>query len=435
MRHYSILLSLFVLLGCTSQPSAPQTVVSDDIERFWTAYDKIISTQDTTQQLEYLSQLYLEPGSPGLKALMERRGYTAQDYLEAIRNYPSFWASVRKNTLRSKEFADEIEAQIAQLKTIYPQLKPAKVYFTMGALMTGGTTLDSLVLIGSEIAMADSSVVTDEFPDWLGQNLRRYFDTNPIHDVALLNIHEYVHTQQNTYGYDLLSQSLFEGVAEFVSTKAIEKPSSAPAVNYGKNHEERVKQRFVKEMFSPNWDDWLYNNFENEFKVRDLGYFAGYAICEKYYEDAADKQQAIREMIELDFGNQEAVENFVQKTGYFSESLGKLKQDFTSNRPEVVGIRPIANGAQNVDPTITEITVEFSVPMSKRFRGFEYGPLGEDHVLGVQAFNGFSEDGKTATFTVKMEPGQHYQLELSPRFRTEDGSPLEPYLIDIQTKK
>ncbi|MEZ4829817.1 MAG: hypothetical protein R3C61_26570 [Bacteroidia bacterium] len=435
MPYYLRLLILLLLFGCTNQPQPQQTVFNDDIDRFWTAYDKISATADTTQQLEYLHQLYLEPGSPGLKAFMTRREYTAQDYLEAIKNYPSFWASVRENTRRSKEFAAEIESGIAGLRSIYPQLKPAKIYFTIGALMSGGTTLDSLVLIGSEIAMADSTAETHELPEWLGQNLRRYFDTNPIHDVVLLNIHEYVHTQQNTYGYDLLSQSLFEGVAEFVSVKATGQPSSTAAVSFGKENETRVRDRFEKEMFSPNWNDWLYNNFENEFKTRDMGYYVGYAICEKYYDQQADKQAAIAEMIELDYGNKGEVEAFAEKSGYFSQSMENLQKIFDSNRPFVSAIQPFANSAENVDPSITQVTVQFSSPMSDRFRGFEYGPLGEGHVLSIAQFIGFSEDGTSASFSVQMEPGQHYQLELSSQFRSIDGLPLQPYLIDITTRK
>jgi hypothetical protein len=40
------------------------------------------------------------------------------------------------------------------LKVVYPELRHAKIYFTVGAMRSNGTTLDSMVLIGSEFAMA-----------------------------------------------------------------------------------------------------------------------------------------------------------------------------------------------------------------------------------------------------------------------------------------
>ena len=196
------------MLSCADQRKLNSNVIDDDIVNFWEAYDAITSTQDSVLQSQLLDSLYIQPGTAGLKAFMERKGYTPERYLHAINTYPKFWASIRKNSFRSKAFREEIEVEITKLKAIYPDLKAAKIYFTIGALMSPGTTMDSLVLIGAELALADSNAVTDELPDWLAENLRRYFDSNPIQDVVLLNVHEYVHTQQNTHGYDLLSQSL-----------------------------------------------------------------------------------------------------------------------------------------------------------------------------------------------------------------------------------
>lgn len=148
-------------------------VVTADVDHFWEAYDAITATADTARQAALLDRLFLQRGTPGLRALMERRGYTPESYLQAIRDYPRFWASVRPNTLRADEFAGDIEAGVERLRALYQALRPATVYFTVGALLTNGTTLHSLVLIGSESALADRTVVTDELPDRLGQNLRR----------------------------------------------------------------------------------------------------------------------------------------------------------------------------------------------------------------------------------------------------------------------
>jgi len=207
--------------------------VTSDVDNFWTAYNKITATTDSIQQYNYINQLYTDKVSIGLKAIMQARRYTDKSYVDAINSYPLFWNSIRTNTLKSKQIAKDIEGDVLKLKKIYPALRPSKIYFTIGAFRTGGTTLDSMILIGSEIAMADKNVVTKEFPNSLS-NLSSYFATDPIDNIGFSNVHEYVHTQQKTtIGINLLAQCVLEGVAEFVAEKATGKLSTAPALKYG----------------------------------------------------------------------------------------------------------------------------------------------------------------------------------------------------------
>ena len=154
--------------------TTPSPVVVSDIAHFWEAYDAIRSTTDSTRQHALLDSLFINRGSPGLHALMARREYTTASYVEAINAYPRFWDSVRANTLRAGEYAGESATGVERLRAIYPALRPAHVYFTISAVVTNGTTLDSLILVGSELALADSSVVTDEFPGEVGANRRRF---------------------------------------------------------------------------------------------------------------------------------------------------------------------------------------------------------------------------------------------------------------------
>lgn len=93
-------------------------------------------------------------------------------------------------------------------------------------MRTNGTTRDSLVLIGSELAMADSSTDISEFEGRTKEWLETFFGTNSMEGLVLLNVHEYVHTQQNPIPDNLLHIALYEGVAEFVSVKAMGVPSN-----------------------------------------------------------------------------------------------------------------------------------------------------------------------------------------------------------------
>ena len=434
MRTFNLtFLLLFTLTNVFGQLS-DQNIITTDIDNFWTAYDKVITTKDSSLQYKYINELFIDKGTPGLKAIMEARDYTSKSYIEAINNYPLFWNSIRANTLKAREFANEIAIEVGKIKSVYPILKPAKIYFTIGAFLTGGTTLNGIVLIGSELALADKNTITSELPENL-KHLRTSFDTDPIKGVVSLNVHEYAHTQQKTtIGNNLLAQSVLEGVAEFVAVTATLKQSELPAIAYGKKHFERVREVFSKQMFNTFTGFWLYSNSKNEFQTRDLGYYVGYDICEKYYQKAEDKNQAIKEMIELDYNNENQLMKFVDKSEYFKTPLRKIKKQFEKDRPFVSKITQFKNKSKNVDAATSFLTIEFSEKMNKNYKNFELGPLGENNILRLEFIN-FSEDGKSVRFKIKLKSNQHYQILVGERFRSENGLSLKPYLIDITTAK
>jgi hypothetical protein len=434
MKKLLIIFSFTLVSNAFGQINSANFITSD-IDNFWTAYDKITATKDSVQQYAFLKELYLDKGTIGLKAMMEARRTTAKTYINAINKHPLFWASVRANTLKAPIFAEEIAANVLKMKLLYPELKPAKIYFTIGAFRSNGTTMDSLVLIGSELALADKNTVTTELSPQFS-HLQSYFDGNPIDKTVFLNVHEYVHTQQKTtIGNYLLAQCLIEGVAEFMAEKTTGKLSVEPAMAYGKSNEENLKPLFGKDFFLvDNYNDWLWNSFDNGFKMRDLGYFMGHAICEKYYNAAKDKSLAIREMIELDYNNEAALGQFIDKSAYFSKPFKAYRTAFDALRPTVVGIKQFRNGDKNVDANTTQLTIEFSGEMDKEYTGFDFGPLGEKNALTVKKMIGFSKDKKSVSFEVELKPNQHYQLQLTAQFLTERGVPLMPFLIDFTTK-
>lgn len=432
MKNYFFVL-LFLLSAETALSQSGGNFINTDILNFWTAYDNIRGTRDSIAQYKYIQTLYLDKGTPGLKAIMEARSYTAKSFIDAINNYPLYWASVRRNTLRSTEFAKAISAGVDRIKLIYPELKPADIYFTIGAMRTSGTTLNGMVLIGGELAMTDNTTVTNEFPETMS-HLRPYFDSNPIGNIVSGNVHEYVHTQQKTtICSTLLGQCVMEGVAEFVTVKATDKESAVPAISYGKKNFKQLRSRFSEQLFYPGTGFWLYSNANNEFNTRDLGYYIGYEICERYYNQSADKKQAIKEMIELDYNNLDDLKVFVDKSGYLAFPANQMQQRFDATRPVVTGIDEFNNGTTNVSPAVTTLTIRFSEKLDFRYRNFEIGPLGESNLLRLQKFNGFSADGLSAGFDIELKPDQRYQIIVGPGFRNDKGVPLKPFLVDFKT--
>ncbi|WP_212005501.1 DUF2268 domain-containing putative Zn-dependent protease [Chitinophaga sp. HK235] len=313
------ILSLLVAGLCISAASAQRqapTVFTSDVDNFWNAYDSIRSTNDSLKQLEYLDKLYIEKGTPGLAGFRKVKNYTDTYYLKVIRNYPKFWNSIRANTYKVKTLAPQFGPSIAKLKKLYPELKPAQIYFTIGALRSGGTTKDSMVLIGSEMLTGDSTIDISEFSPGMQKFLGNYFKTNPIKSAVLLNIHEYVHTQQRCYGYNLLSQAICEGACDFITELVTGQKIPLPYMEYGPKNDKAIRERFKSEMLSPSWDNWLYNSASENTPVGDLGYYVGYTICKSYYNQQKDKPKAIREIITLNYSDSTAVTNFFKQSGY-----------------------------------------------------------------------------------------------------------------------
>ena len=72
---------LFISIAFAQTPK--QTIVTTDIDNFWTAFDQLKTTTDSLKQLDILQQLYVDKGTPGLKAFMEAKGYTTAAWLNA----------------------------------------------------------------------------------------------------------------------------------------------------------------------------------------------------------------------------------------------------------------------------------------------------------------------------------------------------------------
>ncbi|WP_162912062.1 DUF2268 domain-containing putative Zn-dependent protease [Pontibacter actiniarum] len=407
-----------------------QKVITADIDNFWIAYDSIRSTTDSLQQLHYIQTLYIDKGTPGLKAFMEAKGYNAEQGLRSIRNYPRFWDSIRPNTQQARAGAKGMEPYLKKLKKLYPALKPAKIYFVIGALQSSGTGLDAMVLVGAEMATGDPETDISEFPQNWQVGLGRYFNSQPFQNIIPLNIHEYVHTQQKGYGNNLLGRSIMEGTADFITELVTGKKMPLPYMVYGAQHEEELKEKFKKQMFAPYINNWFYNLSSAH---PDLGYYMGYAICKTYYSNAKNKKQAIREMIELDFTSDKAVEAFLQQSHYFPDAIDKVQllQAYEGMRPVVSSIKPLVAGDSTVDASTKEICISFSTEMGPT-TGVKYGAGGKEQ-WPLVGKGEFSADRKSCTFKVDLSPGKEYDFIVSEGFMSAEGYPLKPFRVRFKT--
>ncbi|MEM8908888.1 MAG: hypothetical protein AAGD05_13660, partial [Bacteroidota bacterium] len=262
---------------------------------------------------------------------------------------------------------------------------------------------------------------SSEFPESF-QYFKDYLRENPIDQVDFLSIHEFVHTQQKeAIGTNLLSMALREGSAEWIAEQVSGKSSTSPALAYGKKYEAEIFRQFEQEMFNAWPSYWLWSNIPNAFGHRDLGYFVGYALSKHYYEQVADSQKAIADLIELDYSNPDSVLRFVDKLQYFDRSVVEMEAAFRQAQPVV----------QAVQRDGDLFTLHFSSPMDTRYRGFDFGPLGEANVLRISEYIGFGPDSMTLSFRATRKPEIQQQMTITSNFRDQSGRELKAYLIDL----
>jgi hypothetical protein len=104
-------------------------------------------------------------------------------------------------------------------------------------------------------------------------------------------------------------------------------------------------------------------------------------------------------------------------------------------KPEIIELNP-RNGAQDVDPSLTEVRVTFNMPMAG---GFSWTGGGEHFpASAVDQKPHWTEDRKTCVLPVELKPDWEYHLGLnSPsfrNFRSTKGVPLNPVPYSFRTR-
>jgi len=427
MKHLS---SLFLLLAFSSAFSQkPSKIFTSDIDHFWVAYDSIQTTDSFSKKLDLIKRFYTGKATKGLKAFMNARGYNDSLYVKNIENYPKFWNSIRSNTLTIKTKTDELERSVARLKEIYPELKDAEMYFTIGGLNSGGTVSENTVLVGAEIATGSPSTDVSEFQDeWL----KGVFAKQSLDNIVSLNIHEYIHTQQTGDRRRVLNQSVKEGSCDLIAELVMNRPLERTYLYYGAAHAAQVKDLFRKEMFTGNFSNWLYNG-RDKGESADLGYYVGYEISKLYYQNAKDKKQAVKDIIELNYNSDKAVENFLTQSKFFKEKTKDLMKEYRKNTPDVVKITP-PNGSLAVSPDTKEMRITFSKEMVPKYYSFNLSDKGKDY-LPITKVIGMENSDKTLVLGVDLKPNKEYEFILTNKgFRSKDGYSLKNERLVIRFK-
>lgn len=289
------------VLSCGDTPSVPSAphdpaaaqMVTEDIARFWTAFDRITGVTDTLP----LRVQYLDAGTVGLRDFTAARWKNARTLTQMVWPLREYYRSIRGNTLRLAALEPEIRAIYRRLQNLYPPAVFPDVYFAIGGMGTGGTTSPSGLLIGVELFSHVAGAPVESLTPW---------QLSVIHGAEVLPAivaHELVHYQQHHGGSGtLLAHAIREGSADFVSELLTEITINEHLVEYGTAHETELWHEFAMAMHGTDVSGWLYNGGSvtgPESRPADLGYFIGMRIAQAYYDRIADKSQALRDILNV----------------------------------------------------------------------------------------------------------------------------------------
>lgn len=190
---------------------------------------------------------------------------------------------------------------MAKFQELYPDARFPSVYFVIGRLTSGGTTGRAGLLIGTEVNALGEGVDTTELQQTRASFLRAM---GTIDHLPLIVVHELVHSQQKFSGRNnLLTQSMKEGAADYVTEAVANSTINAYARGWADARRDRLFQQFARDWAATpeRTNGWLYNYDRVQGdQPADLGYWIGAEICRSFYDRASDKKAAFATIVRME---------------------------------------------------------------------------------------------------------------------------------------
>ena len=293
-KAFAAALAMLVWSG-GAQAASPDIHI-EDVALFYKVYDAA-GGHPTADQLQHD---YIDKGTDGLRRFFAERRTTADRVVQAMAANPKMYADAKKGLAVLPRARVRIAAALAKMGALYPDAKFPPVTIAVGRGKPVAIADETGVMIGLESLCAVA---------YFSPNLEDRF----VHVVA----HEYTHVEQANaapafYNNDkptVLEESLIEGAAEFMAELTSGSVSSGWFGEMAGAHGREVETAFMADEDKTDLSKWLYNGTLE--KHGDLGYWVGYRIVKSYYEHAADKHAAIRDIIEM-----KDAHNFLAKSGW-----------------------------------------------------------------------------------------------------------------------
>lgn len=265
----------------TAQAAAPE-FHTEDVDRFY----KIYETAGGHPTAEQLQRDYIDAGSEGLHQLTKLRNVTGARIADTLAKRPELYSGAKRCMAVLPRVRPRVDAALRELVRLYPQARTPPVTIAVGRGKPVG--------VGSPITGLQIGLEALCGAEWMNPDVEERF----VHVIA----HEYAHVQQIAALVDdehptVLERALIEGAAEFMAELTSGKTGYAHFAALTQGREKEIETAFAADVDQTDLSRWVDNSTME--KGNDVGYWVGYRIVKSYYRRAADKQQAVREILEL----------------------------------------------------------------------------------------------------------------------------------------
>jgi hypothetical protein len=214
------------------------------------------------------------------------RRITGARIAETLANEPQIYSNAKRCMEVLPRVRERVTLAIRTLIELYPQAKLPPVTIAVGRGKPVG--------VGSPVTGIQIGLEALCATEYMHPNVEDRF----VYVIA----HEYAHVQQYQRLVDkehptVLEGSLIEGAAELTAKLIAGGVSNIAQAAMAKGREREIETAFLADVDKTDVSAWLYNGTRE--KPGDLGYWVGYRIARTYYQRAADKQQALREILEM----------------------------------------------------------------------------------------------------------------------------------------
>ena len=282
----------------------------EDADRFARLFAET-SGKPTADQLQ---EAYIAPGSYGIAVFTPYRIVSASHLAEAVAKHQTDYAHAIQVCLPQVKAADaDLRSIYLGLHGLLPDQPLPQIYMVFGAGNSGGTEGPGAQVLGLEVLCA-----AGDTPAAFRATLRRFFAHETVHVFQ----HEPVKADMSP----LLSQALIEGAADFIAMTVTGDTPVPERAKWAALRERELWVQFRADMEAAKplaqakppasakaaFHRWI-ANYQNAPPgwPYEAGYWVGMRIWQAYYERAADKHQAIRDML-----NWDDPEDILQKSGY-----------------------------------------------------------------------------------------------------------------------
>lgn len=264
------------------QSSPTIEIRTDDVERFYDLYEATNRRPSAAQ----LQRLYIEPGSEGLHHLTQVRNVNAATIARALVEQPELYVDARTCLAALPPIRKRLRQTFDRLLSRYSEASRPPV-----TILIGRGRPFAIAGPGTGVQVALEAMCSDIAARYLNSNIEDRF----VYTIA----HEYVHVQQapEMPNPTVLERALEEGVADLIGELISGGIANVGIHEAAQGRELEIEQNFATDMNQRDLSAWFDNTTAED--VGQLGYWVGYRIAKAYYQNTPDREDAIREMIQM----------------------------------------------------------------------------------------------------------------------------------------